>query len=65
MYLRRIIELAPEGIMIPETMLKLARCQWEQESKKSDTYKILRQLVEKYPGTGEGREAGELLEQFE
>ena len=65
MCLRRIIELAPHGIMIPETMLKLAHFQWEQESKNSDTYKILRQLVERYPGTEEGREAGELLEQFE
>jgi len=64
MCLRRIIELAPHGIMIPETMLKLAHFQWEHESKNSDTYKILRQLVEKYPGTEEGREAGELLERF-
>ncbi len=63
--LQRIIELVPNGIMVPETMLKLARFQLEQESPDSHIYKILRQLVEKYPGTREGQEAGELLEQFE
>ena len=63
--LQRIIELVPNGIMVPETMLKLAHFQLEQESQGSHIYKILRQLVEKYPGTREGQEAGELLEQFE
>ena len=63
--LKRIIELVPNGIMVPETMLKLAHFQLEQESQGSHIYKILRQLVEKYPGTREGQEAGELLEQFE
>jgi tetratricopeptide (TPR) repeat protein len=63
--LQRIIELVPNGIMVPETMLKLAHFQLEQESPDSHIYKILRQLVEKYPGTREGQEAGELLEQFE
>ena len=63
--LQRIIELAPNGIMVPETMLKLAHFQLEQESQDSHIYKILQQLVEKYPGTREGQEASELLEQFE
>ena len=63
--LKRIIELVPNGIMVPETMLKLAHFQLEQESQGSHIYKILRQLVEKYPGTREGQEASELLEQFE
>ena len=63
--LQRIIELAPNGIMVPETMLKLANFQLEQESQDSHIYKILQQLVEKYPGTREGQEASELLEQFE
>ena len=63
--LQRIIELVPNGIMVPETMLKLAHFQLEQESQDSHIYKILRQLVEKYPGTREGQEASELLEQFE
>ena len=63
--LQRIIELAPNGIMVPETMLKLAHFQLEQESQDSHIYKVLQQLVEKYPGTREGQEASELLEQFE
>ena len=62
--LKRIIELVPNGIMVPETMLKLAHLQLERESKDSHPG-ILRQLVEKYPNTQERQEASKILEDFE
>ena len=58
--LERIIELAPNGIMVPETMLKLAHLRLERESKDSRTG-ILHQLVERYPIRKRGKKLARYL----
>ena len=62
--LQRVIELTPSGIMVPETMLKLAHLQLELESKDSYTCTLC-QLEERYWNTQEGQEVSGILEDFE
>ena len=60
--LERMIELAPNGTMVSETMLKLALLHWREST---DSHTGICQLVEKYPNTQEGQEASKILEDFE
>ena len=62
--LQRVIELTPSGIMVPETMLKLAHLQLELEPKDSYTGTLC-QLEERYWNTQEGQEVSGILEDFE